>query len=364
MLSEIERKILQTIKDEKHISRVEISKTLNISKPVVSQAVSRLIDLGFVEEAGKRESSSRGGRRPVLLSFVPESRYVVGVDVGGTKIDAVLTDLNGNILKREHVVLPPSLGKEKLFEEIKRVVEPLLKYDRILGIGIGIPGTVDENQLVKRIPAFDITNWDLKKDLENSVGYPVFIENNANLDAFAETRVGAGKGFKCVFLISIGWGIGSGIVYEGKIFRGARGKAGEFGHMVTDWTKDKSMVPEKGFGHLEEWFSGYSLKKKKFGKSVETVFEQSSKGLKDGLEHFGIAVVNAIVLLDPDVVIMKGGIGYHQFDKIAPIMESILEQIVPKDILEDVVIKRGEIEEYGVAIGGALYVIENVLGLK
>jgi hypothetical protein len=70
------------------------------------------------------------------------------------------------------------------------------------------------------------------------------------------------------------------------------------------------------------------------------------------------------VILDPDVVIIKGGIGFHQFDRIAPIVKSIVERTVPKDILEDIVIKRGEIEEYGVAIGGALYVIENVLGLK
>ncbi|PLV57328.1 ROK family transcriptional regulator [Thermotoga sp. SG1] len=363
MLGEVERRILQTIKDRGQISRVEISKILNISKPVVSQVVSKLIDLGFVKEIGKKESSSKGGRRPILLSFVSESRYVVGMDIGGTKIDAVLTDLAGNILKKEHVVLPSNLNKEKLLEEIKRVMDPLLKYDKILGIGIGIPGTVDENQLIKRIPAFGITNWDLKKELENSTGYPVFIENNANLDAFAETRVGAGKGFKCVFLISIGWGIGSGIVYEGKIFRGARGKAGEFGHMITDWTMDKTVVPEKGFGHLEEWFSGYSLKKK-FGKTVETVFDRSPEELRKSLEHLGVAIANAMVILDPDVVIIKGGIGFHQFDKITPIVKSIVEQIVPKDILEDVVIKRGEIEEYGVAIGGALYVIENALGLK
>lgn len=363
MLGEVERRILQTIKDKGQISRVEISKILNISKPVVSQAVSRLIELGFVKETGKKESSSRGGRRPVLLSFVPESRYVVGVDVGGTKIDAVLTDLNGSILKKEHVVLPSDLDKEKLFEEIKRVMKPLLKYDKILGIGIGIPGTVDENQLIKRIPAFNITNWNLKKELESFAGYPVFIENNANLDAFAETRVGAGKGYRCVFLISIGWGIGSGIVYEGRIFRGARGKAGEFGHMITDWTVDKTVVPEKGFGHLEEWFSGYSLKKK-FRKPIETVFEQNPEELREGLEHLGVAIANITVILDPDVVIIKGGIGFHQFDRIAPIVKSIVERTVPKDILEDIVIKRGEIEEYGVAIGGALYVIENVLGLK
>ncbi|AIY87860.1 MULTISPECIES: ROK family transcriptional regulator [Thermotoga] len=363
MLNEMEKTVLQMIMAGSDISRVDISRALGISKPVVSKAVNRLIELGFVKETGRKESSSKGGRKPVLLSFVPESRYVIGVDIGGTKIDAVLTDLVGNVLNKEHILLPSNLDKRKLLELIKKVIHPFLVYERILGIGIGIPGTVDEDHLVKRIPAFDVTDWDLKEELEKTFGYPVFVENNANLDAFAEAKIGAGRGFRCVLLISVGWGIGSGIVYDGKIFRGARGKAGEFGHIVTDWSKEKEIVPEKGFGHLEEWFSGFSMSKR-FGKSPEWVFEKYRDEIKESLEHFGVAVANAIVLFDPDVVIIKGGIGLHQFEKISAVVRSVVSKIVPEDILRDVEIRKGEIEEYGVAIGGALFVIENILGLK
>ncbi|PLV59141.1 ROK family transcriptional regulator [Thermotoga sp. KOL6] len=363
MLNELERTILQILKDRKNISRIDISRKLGISKPVVSKAVNKLINLGFVKETGKKESSSRGGRRPILLSFVPRNRYVVGVDIGGTKIDAILTDLNGTVLRKEHKNLPEKIGKEHLFEEIVNVIDPFLREDKVLGIGIGIPGTVDEKGFVKRLPAFGVMNWDLRHELERRTGLPVLIENNANLDAFSESRIGAGKGFKCVLLISIGWGIGAGMVYNGEIFRGAKGKAGEFGHIVTDWVKERKRVPEKGFGHLEEWFSGFSLKRK-FGEiEPNEVFDQHFSDLKEGIEHLGVAIANAVVLVDPDVVIIKGGIGFHQFEKIEPIIKSVLENTVPKDILEDVVIKKGEIEEYGVAIGGALFVIKNILGL-
>lgn len=365
MLNDLEKLILRIIKERKSISRIEISRALGVNKPVVSLVVNKLINLGYVKETGKKEYTLKGGRKPILLSFVPDNKFVIGVDIGGTKIEVILTDLNGNILERECYFLQGTEGKEELLSSLINLIQPFITRvgkEKVLGIGIGIPGTVDENFVVKRLPAFRMVDWKAKSELEKIFELPVFIENNANLDALAESKLGAGRGHKCILLISIGWGIGAGIVYDGKIFRGARGKAGEFGHIITDWEKEKTSTPKIGFGRLESWFSGLALAEK-YKKSIQLVFEENFEDLVEKIEHLGIAIANAVVLLNPDVIIIKGGIGLNQFERIVPVIKRVLNDVVPKDLLEDVNLKKGEIVESGVSIGGVLLTIEKTLGL-
>jgi len=365
MLNDLEKSILRIIKEQKEISRIDISRLLGVNKPVVSLVVSKLISLGYVREIGKKEFSPKSGRKPILLTFVPDSKFVIGVDIGGTKIEVILTDLAGNILKRKCSPLQGTERKEELLTSLVSLVQSFfteVKREKVLGVGIGIPGTVDENFVIKRLPAFGIVDWEAKTELEEILELPVFLENNANLDALAESKIGAGRGYKCVLLISIGWGIGAGIVYDGKIFRGSRGKAGEFGHIVTDWEREKTSTPKIGFGRLERWFSGLTLAEE-YKKPTQQVFEEDFESLMERIEHLSIAIANAVVLLNPDVIIIKGGIGLNQYEKIAPMIISILQDVVPRDLLEDVNLKKGEIIESGVSIGGVLLTVEKILGL-
>jgi len=373
MLSETERKILKLIKEHGKISRVDISRKTGLSKPVVSIVTSRLIKNGLIKEVGEGKSTKKTGRRPIMLSFVPDYMYVVGLDIGGTKLEGVLADLEGNIVDK--IVAPTKdVHTEKdLYDLVSHSVKALIKgrKNKILGIGIGVPGTVDwKTGIINYMPAFELRNVNLKDYVQKKFDLTVLIENDVNLDALAESKIGAGKGFKYILMVSIGTGTGAGLILNGAIFRGSYGKAGEFGYIITDWEKEK-LFSRDSFGYLEEWFSGQALERKfsekGLGSNLKDIFDLLDKDktveriIKEGCEHLALAIANAIVLLNPEIVIIKGGIGYNQYEKIMAYTVPILEKVVPPEIFEDVSFRKGKLERFGVALGGVFLVIEEIL---
>ncbi|RKX48303.1 MAG: ROK family transcriptional regulator, partial [Thermotoga sp.] len=355
------------------ISRVDISRKTGLSKPVVSIVTSRLIKNGLIKEVGEGKSTKKTGRRPIMLSFVPDYMYVVGLDIGGTKLEGVLADLEGNIVDK--IVAPTKdVHTEKdLYDLVSHSVKALIKgrKNKILGIGIGVPGTVDwKTGIINYMPAFELRNVNLKDYVQKKFDLTVLIENDVNLDALAESKIGAGKGFKYILMVSIGTGTGAGLILNGAIFRGSYGKAGEFGYIITDWEKEK-LFSRDSFGYLEEWFSGQALERKfsekGLGSNLKDIFDLLDKDktveriIKEGCEHLALAIANAIVLLNPEIVIIKGGIGYNQYEKIMAYTVPILEKVVPPEIFEDVSFRKGKLERFGVALGGVFLVIEEIL---
>ena len=372
MLNNTERQIINIIRENKSISRIEIVEKLKLSKPVVSVHIKRLMELGFVRENKENHTSKKFGRRRIGLSFVPDCMYVIGIDIGGTKLEGIIGDLDGNIV-RSLRYSTRNITTQRELEEllIKTITKLKEKFNKnIIGIGIGVPGTVEPGPgIVKYMPAFELRNVNLKTFLEDKFGLPVYIENDVTLDTYAESRIGTGRDYKNIFLISIGTGIGSGIIIEKEIYRGSRGTAGEIGNMVTDWSVDKKFFP-LSFGPLEEWFSGASLEKKFKGLGIQDVKEgfelmderrDVASIIKRGIEHIGVALSDIIYLLNPEVVIIKGGIGYNQYDRIMTYMLPIIKKIVFPDILEGVRFEKGKIKEFGVAIGALFFVQNNIL---
>ena len=112
-------------------------------------------------------------------------------------------------------------------------------HGNVLGVGLGVPGTVDEvSGLIRHLPAFGLVDVDLRYDLEWRFRLPVIIGNDVTFGALGESWIGAAKELKNVILVSVGTGIGAGIVIDGKVYTGLRGNAGEIGEMVTDWSKE------------------------------------------------------------------------------------------------------------------------------
>lgn len=372
MLNNTERRILNIIRENKSISRIEIVERLKLSKPVVSVHIKKLIELGFVRENKENHTSKKFGRRRIGLSFVPDCMYVIGIDIGGTKLEGIIGDLDGNIVRSlKYSTRGITTQKELeglLTKTVAKLKDKFLK--NIIGIGIGVPGTVEPDLgVVKYMPAFGLRNVNLKVFLEDKFGLPVYIENDVTLDAYAESRIGTGRDYKNIFLVSIGTGIGSGIIIEKKIYRGSRGTAGEIGNIITDWSIDKKFFP-LSFGPLEEWFSGASLEKKfsvlgiqDIKKGFELMEERKDVAsiIKKGIEHIGVALSDIIYLLNPEVVIVKGGIGYNQYDRIMAYMLPVIKKIVFPEILEGVRFERGKIKEFGVAIGALFFVQKSIL---
>ncbi len=365
-----EARVLEFIRRNSPVSRARIASQIGMSKPMVSEAVQKLVELGIVKETSKGRSTSRGGKKPILLSFNPQYRQIIGIDVGGSKIKAVVTDLNGEILLAKNFSSKTVRSKSDLYGLIRNIVESM-KQDtqKLLGIGIGVPGTVDSKTgFVSYMPAFDLKDIPLKQDLQSITGVPVFVGNDVTLNALGEMWKGAAKGYKNVLMISLGTGTGAGIIINGKLYEGSSGMAGEIGYMITDWSKEKDH--DLPFGRLERWFSGYYfekiLKDNRVQTTVKEFFELSDfdpnfgKIVDEACEHLAFAISNAVCLLNPDVVVIGGGIGYNQYERIIKRILPVLENITPREILKDIIFTKASLADLGVVLGAIYMVQENI----
>jgi predicted NBD/HSP70 family sugar kinase len=366
--------ILKTIRDQQPISRAKIAQYTRISKPAVSEIVARLIQKGAVEECEFGCSTRRGGKKPRLLSFRPGFRYVIAIDIGGTNIRTVLSDLDGTFLKRIENSTRSIHTEEDLLKRISESIDALggVPNEKILGIGIGLPGTVDpESGTVQYIPSFRLRKIALSRKIQKITSFPTFIANDVTLNALGELWKGSARGAKNIILVSLGTGTGSGIIINGQVYEGAHGYAGEIGYQVTDWKLERSVNQTSMFGPLENWFSGFYLENKleKLGleMTLASFFEQSKTVpefldiLKGAIEHLTLAISNAVVMFDPEHVILTGGIGYHQYERIIALMMPTLEQTVPEEILRNVTFCKGILGKDGVLIGAISYVQRKAL---
>ncbi len=255
------REILNIIRETDNISRVELAKLTGLSKPTVSMIVNNLIEEGIIKENGLGSSRKMGGRRPIKLSFISEYKYVLSVDIGGTKTIIALIDLEGKIHKLDMIpseLISTTRGIDKEIQIRLKEFLADIENGKILSLCIGVPGTVDrKKQIVKFIPSFNLEELDLKNPLEQAFNIPVLIENDVTLAAYGESWIGSANKYEDVLLVSIGTGVGAGIVMGNVVYKGYTGSAGEFGEMITDWSSEFKTI--SSFGKLEEWFSGYSL---------------------------------------------------------------------------------------------------------
>ena len=158
----------------------------------------------------------------------------IGIDLGGTKIEGILIDNNGNTIERKRVPTRPEDGYEAIITRIADLGHELLKKSNgAKQIGICTPGTIDPSVgVMKNSNTLCLIGKPMQQDLENAFDLPIFMENDANCFALAEATLGAAKGFNVVFGVIMGTGVGGGIVMNGKIHQGPNHIAGEWGHHV------------------------------------------------------------------------------------------------------------------------------------
>lgn len=294
--------------------------------------------------------SEKIGKNPTLLAFNPLYKMVLALDIGGTNFRTALLDLNGNLIQKKISSSKDIKSKKDFLSLIEKSIKDTLEKSRIeiddlAGVSIGIPGTVDSKGIIRYMPAFDISDLDLRSNLEKTFNIKrLIIENDVTLQTVGEMWKGAAKGFKNVFCVSIGTGIGGGFVINGEIYSGSHGMAGEIGYSVTDYSIDKERKI-KDFGALELWASGNTLEKisKDLGISVKDLFEKYKNGdekVKDivdsALEHIGAAIANVISLMDPEAIIFAGGIGVNQFETILNPILRVVKKFVPKEIISKI----------------------------
>lgn len=226
--------VLELLQKQSPISRASLAKLTGLTKATVSTLVAELMEENLLYEIGTGESS--GGRKPVMLVFRQDAGYAIGVDLGVNYIHAVLTDLKGEIVKEVRHGLKVSTSQESVLGELKRHLRALIAAAPespygIVGIGIGVPGITDHQGSVLFAPNLGWRNVPLQRMLEEEFKMPVTIDNEANAGAVGEKEFGTGRGVSNLIYISIGIGIGTGIILKNELYRGTSGYSGEMGHI-------------------------------------------------------------------------------------------------------------------------------------
>ena len=221
--------VLGELRAEPLQSRTDLAKRTGLSLPTVSEIVAELLAAGIVEE--RATGRSGGGRRPVLLALKPDAGHVVGIKLTETHVIAVLTDLAATIVERR-VTTVDRTTVEAVVTAVVDAVEHLRgKATHLYGVGIGMAGVIDRaSGLVRHATYSDWHDVDLAGLVESRVGLPVVVDNDVNTLVANEKWFGAGRGVDDVLVVSIGRGVGLGLVLDGRLYRGAAGGAGEFGH--------------------------------------------------------------------------------------------------------------------------------------
>lgn len=242
----------------------------------------------------------------------------IGIDLGGTKIEGVLLDINHNVIQRERVLTKREKGYHSIVDKIVELIQTLLKAGDVDGpIGICTPGAVDPtSSRLKNSNTVCLIGQPLREDLEKKLKLPVLMENDANCFALAEATMGAAKGYDVVFGVILGTGCGGGVIFNEKIHRGPNHIGGEWGHHVL--YPDGKPCYCGNNGCTEQYISGTALENhwKELSGEFQYVTDIIDKNLyKDHPEwkekfllNFGRALANVIDILDPDVIVIGGGI--------------------------------------------------------
>lgn len=233
--------VLNCLREQGPLARVTVAQRTGLSRTTVSSQVERLLHEGLVREGEPQNAAPSGGRRPILVHFNEVAGYILGVDLGRTHCTLVATNLAAEVVARQSGPCDTNRGPELTLRQLTAEIREFaarqgIAWDRVLGIGMGIPGPVDSvgRRLVAppRMPGWH--GVDIPAILGRELNVPIYLGNDANMGALGESRFGAGRGVEVLAYVKVGTGIGCGLVVDGRVYAGSRGFAGELGHMTID----------------------------------------------------------------------------------------------------------------------------------
>jgi glucokinase len=307
------------------------------------------------------------------------ARFILAIDLGGTKAKIGLVSLSGKVFDRTYISTRSyARSKESLVTAIVESSQSILKNNKLAkkdlyGAGIGAPGPVD---FVKGIVHFlpNIPGWKntpLKKILQKRLGLPVLVDNDVNLMCLAEWKLGAGRKARNILCITLGTGVGGGLVIDGKLFRGPSFSAGEVGHIPLNEKGPGCNCG--GFACLERYVGNDAILKaarRIFRDSSITLEELSNMALQDKNikairlwqevgQKIGIALAGVVNVVNPEIIVIGGGVANAGKYLFTAIRETVSKRAMstPAGILK---IRKAELGDDAGLIGAMLLVKENL----
>ena len=365
--------LLNVIKTEGEVSRVALAHMTGLSPATVTTITGQLIQEGLVFE--KATGNSTGGRPPIMLALNPRGGFVIGIKLMESKAVGAITDLNASILAKDAIELPDTqvnTSVETLVALVNRLVQQAgIKKKQLMGVGIGLAGVVDFSQgIVKQNPIFGWKNINLRELLEARMRVPVYIDNDVNTLTLGEKWLEPGKPEDNFIVITLGRGIGMGIVINGQIYRGKGGGAGELGHIMMDPNGPLCNCGRRGC--LETLLSDRALvaeaqqkvsadvcdlddliaRMKAGDQNAALIFTRAGKLL-------GYQIANLVNLFDPKLIIISGE-GIRMGDVFFSAVRNTFNQDVMPGLAEDTEIRVNSWGDDIWALGAASLVIAEI----
>lgn len=324
-------RILSELQRSGPLSRAEIARATGLSVATVSRAVALLLGTGLIETQETPEET--GGRPRSLVQLTSTAFGTLVMDVADHYTQTAVISLSGRVIESTHHDVPADMSPEgrlqHTIEVLRAQTTAASRRTTLVGVGVSVPGPVQEDGTVTFAPALDWLEIPLGSILSPMLRMPVAVGNDANLIAMAEAHYGAMRGSRALIAIAVFDGIGSGLVFGGTLWNGSRGYSGQIGRMLL--TTEHVGNIYMGFGGLESQLGTLAIQQRGreigldlpddvwpavFGPHAHPGVEPLAAAI---LEEFTMALVNVCALLDPDVVVFTG--------RTTPIADHILPEL-------------------------------------
>ena len=328
-------------------SRAELARRTGLSRSTVSTLVADLQRRGLVvEQPGQFAGAGQPGRPAVLLALDPSAGAAVGVDFDHDRVRVAVSDLSRIVLAEATAPCDVDRDAEEALDTAAGLVARLLdeagvERDRVLGTGVALAGPVDHKRGALHESAV-LPGWkgvDAAAELEERLGTSVYVDNDANLGALAEVTLGAGRNARFAAYVQIGSGVGAGMLVDGRPYRGARGTAGEIGHVVVD---EQGLLCRCGNrGCLETLASTQALvelvrasrgEEITVREMVDAALDGDAgcrRAITDAGQAVGRAVASLINLFGPEMVVIGGTLGEAGDLLLEPLREAVMRDAMP-----------------------------------
>ena len=294
--------------------------------------------------------------------------HAIGVDLGGTKILAGVVERDGTVLRRHERATP--LTQDELFEELDAAVDELMTDD-VAAIGFGIPGPIDQKTgRIYEAVNTPISDTDFRGRMERRFQLPVGLDNDANAAAIGEWQVGAARGYADVVMLTLGTGLGGGVIIGGRPFRGSTGAGVELGHVVIVHDGKPCQGRCTGRGHLEAYVTGVAATaaaREAFGPAADAhrLVRLANQGdevareiLADIGRHLGSGMGSFANIFEPQLMVIGGGFGIAAWEWVMPAAEEILRREALRPMRDEVKVVRAELGTAAGLIGAGFVAFE------
>lgn len=391
-LSTSELKIFKQFYEFGPISRVNLARKLNLSRASITLISKRLLAMNLLIEVGKGDTTERGGRKEVLLMVNPESGYILSIQIERDFSKVGLLYLNANIIFSKTINHTIGASPADVFDGIFAAVQGAFKEhgidrQRILGIGVGLPGIIDYHKGTLR--EAETNSWQgfpIRDTLRDMFDLPVFIENDVKTLTLGEYQFGAGRHDRDLVCIWIGNGIGAGMIVDGHLLRGVTSSAGEIGYneLYFDISGMRSLLisaaPPKDWGEIlslsnikrairQGLKDGW--KSKLTANTTITAFLQAAEDNDPLAVHLsklygsllGKVCTNLIYCFNPPLLVLHGAL-FYSTSLITNEVRRYVAHGILRSPVEAVEIQASKLGENAVLVGASALVVDHVLHFK